>query len=74
MRQKDRVTTHRARRIKLCDKFAEKAAQNPSFQSWFPSRKGRSGLTACSTPHYFRRFLNGKPGESYRERNIKYRE
>ena len=42
MRRKAGVSTHRARRIELCDKFAQKAAGNPRFD-WFPLRQGRSG-------------------------------
>ena len=41
MREMADVTTHRARRIVLCDKFAQKAAANPRFQRWFPPRVGR---------------------------------
>ena len=35
MREKAGVTTHQARRIAMCDTFAEKAASNPRFASWF---------------------------------------
>ena len=41
MREMAEVTTHRARRIKLCDDFAKKAAVNPRFESWFPVRTRR---------------------------------
>ena len=34
------VSSHRARRIALCDKFVEKAAMNPRFSDWFPLREG----------------------------------
>ena len=88
MREKACVTTHRARRIALCDKFAEKAAANPRFEAWFPLRTGRSGrhgeryqeLQArtdrlLNTPlFYYRRRLNGKEGKSYGMRNREYRE
>ena len=87
MRRKAGVTTHRARRIELCDKFAQKAAGNPRFE-WFPMRTGRSGrhgeayqeLQARtdrlfnSPLYYFRRRLNGKAGKTYGERNRKYRD
>ena len=55
MREKAGVTTHRERRIALCDKFAEKAAQNPRFQAWFPPRTGRSG----------------RHGDAYKEENAR---
>ena len=89
MRKKAGVTTHRARRIELCDKFAEKAVANPRFgHEWFPERTGRSGrhgerykeLPARtdrlfnSPLYYYRRRLNGKPGKTYGPRNRKYRE
>ena len=87
MRAKAGVTTHRQRRIELCDKFAEKAAASPRFD-WFPARTARSGrhgeqyqeLPARtgrlfnSPLYYYRRRLNGKPGKMYGERNRKYRE
>ena len=41
MREKAGITTHRARRILLCDKFAEKAAASERFAGWFPLREGR---------------------------------
>ena len=87
MRQKAGVTTHRARRIELCDKFAQKAANNPRFEL-FHQRTGRTGrhgdtyqeLQARtdrlynSPLFYYRRRLNGKPGKTYGERNRKCRE
>ena len=87
MREKAGISTHRARRIALCDKFAEKAAANPRFESWFPLRTGRSGRNAemyhefnartgrlfNSPLYYFRRRLNGKDGKTYGKRNEKYR-
>ena len=87
MREKAGVTTHRTRRIALCDTFAEKAAANPRF-GWFPLRTGRSGRHAetyaelpartdrlfNSPLYYYRRRLNGKPGKKYGERNRKYRD
>lgn len=88
MRDRAGVTTHRDRRIALCDKFAQKAAANPLFARWFPLRMGRSGRHAenyeefpartdrlFNTPlYYFCRRLNGKPGKQYGMRNRKYRE
>ena len=87
MRQKAGVSTHRARRIDLCDKFAAKAAANPRF-GWFEERTGRSGRNGDqykelqartdrlynSPLFYYRRRLNGKPGKTYGERNRRYRE
>ena len=81
------VTTHKSRRIELCDKFAAKAAANPRFESWFPLRRGRSGrrgeefheypartdILFNSPLFYYQRRLNGKPGKMYGERNHKYR-
>ena len=88
MREKAGVTTHRARRIEMCDKFAQKAAQNPRFEAWFPRRTGRSGRHGeefqemqartdrlfNSPLFYYRRRLNGKPGKIYGQRNRRYRE
>ena len=90
MRERAELTTHRARRIDLCDKFARKALASDRFCSWFPPRRGRQGgrrageefqeFTARTdglqnTPlFYFRRRLNGKDGKKYGERNRKYRE
>ena len=87
MRQKAGVTTHRARRIELCDKFARKALGNPRFD-WFPPRTARSGRRGdaykesqartdrlyYSPIFYYRRRLNGKEGRTYGLRNKKYRE
>ena len=43
MRDKAGVTTHRARRVMLCDKFAKKAAGDPRYgYRWFPVREGRT--------------------------------
>ena len=75
MREKAGITTHRARRVALCDNFATKAAANPRF-GWFPLRQGRSGRHGetyqefpartdrlfNSPLYYFRHRLNGKPG------------
>ena len=72
MRRKAEVTTHRVRRIELCDKFAQKVVGNPHFD-WFPERQGRSGRQGDayqefqartdwlynSPLYYFRRRLNG---------------
>ena len=88
MREKAGITTHRARRIALCDKFASKAMGNPRFASWFLVRTARSRrrgdeyqeLNARtdrlfnSPLYYFRRRLNGKEGKAYGQRNKKYRE
>ena len=87
MREKAGITTHRARRVELCDKFAAKAAANPRFD-WFPLRLGRSGCRGetyqemparterlfNSPLYFFRRRLNGKVGKSYGQRNKEYRE
>ena len=37
MREEAGITTHRERRIALCDAFAQKAASNPRFEAWFHS-------------------------------------
>ena len=88
MREKAKVTTHRARRIELCDAFARKAAANPRFAAWFPERSGRCGRHSDqykefnartdrlynSPLFYYRRRLNGKPGKTYGQRNKEYRE
>ena len=88
MRKKAGITTHRERRIQLCDKFANKAAGNPRFERWFPLRTSRSGRHAetfrefpartdrlfNSPLFYYRRRLNGKPGRTYGLRNKEYRE
>ena len=87
MREKAGITTHRARRIALCDKFAENAAAGGHF-GWFALQSGKSGRHGDtyqefqartdrlynSPLYYFRRRLNGKPGKSYGERNRKYRD
>ena len=87
MREKAGVTTHRARRIELCDKFTRKVAANPRFD-WFPRREGRTGRNGDyyqefqartdrlynSPLYYYRRRLNGKAGKTYGERNRKYRD
>ena len=86
MREKAGVTTHRARRIALCDKFAEKTAAGGRF-GWFPLREGRTGRHGevykefqartdrlfNSPVYYYRCRLNGKPGKIYGERNKEYR-
>ena len=88
MRERAGVTTHRARRIALCDKFPHKAAANPRFD-WFPLHTGRSGRHAetyrefpartdrlFNSPlyYYYRRRLNGNPGKQYGQRNREYRD
>ena len=90
MRERADLTTHRARRIELCDKFVAKAVFSDRFHHWFPLRQGRQGgrrggekfmeFTARtdrlhnSPLFYFRRRLNGKTGKTFGERNRKYRE
>ena len=88
MREKAGISTHRARRVELCDKFAAKAAGNPRFHAWFPPRTGRSGRKGedfhefqartdrlfYSPLYYYRRRLNGKTGKTYGQRNRQYRE
>ena len=88
MREKAGITTHRARRIILCDKFTNKAQANPRFAEWFPERTARSGRHGedfkefnartdrlfNSQLFYFCRRLNSKEGKSYGMRNKKYRE
>ena len=90
MREKAGVTTHRARRVELADKFAEKAAGSARYPSWFTLREGRQGGWQAAelyqefmartnrlhnSPFFFlRRHLNGKPGKEYGERNRKYRD
>ena len=87
MREEAGITTHRARRIELCDKFAERATALGRF-GWFPERTGRSGCHGetyqefpartdrlfNSPLYYYRRRLNGKDGKTYGERNRKYRD
>ena len=89
MREQAGVTTHRARRIAMCDKFAEKARASPRFCVWFPkrevARRGRHAEQYQELPartdrlmnsllFYMRRRLNGKQGKTYGERNRRYRE
>ena len=83
MREKAGVTTLRARREDLCDKFAAKCLASADFQGWFPKREGRSGrngetysekFARCerlknSPLFYMRRRLNGKAGKTYGVRN-----
>ena len=74
------MTTHRARRIEICDKFAKKALDNPRFGLvWFPEKVARSGRHAeqflklqartdrrfNSPLFYMRRRLNGKAGRAF---------
>ena len=81
MRERADLTTHRARQIELCGKFAEKLVANPRFESWFPrtqeQRSGRNNAEAYkeftartdrlnNTPLvFFCRRLNGKAGKIY---------
>ena len=88
MREKAGVSTHRARRIALCDAFAKKTSANARFASWLPEKGGRTGRNGDfykelnartdrlynSPLFYYRRRLNGKPGKSFGLRNKKYRE
>ena len=83
MREKAEVTTLRARRIEMCDKFAEKAAHSGRFSCWFPLTEGRQSarnggekyreFTArtdrlnSSPLFYYRRRFNGKAGKTYRD-------
>ena len=43
LREKAGVTTLRARREELCDKFALKMSKNPAFSHLFPMKQTRSG-------------------------------
>ena len=89
MRNMAGVTTLRQRRIELCDKFAQKTANNPRFHHWFPknkpARKSRHSLpyreefARCdrlknSPLFYMRRRLNGKDGKTYGKRYCHYRD
>ena len=90
MRKRAEVTTLRARRIEMADKFAEKAAVSGRFSRWFPDAGGRrSGRNVVekykeftartdrlnnSPLFYYRRRMNGKEGRTYGERNRKYRD
>ena len=87
MREKAGITTHREKRIQLCDKFAEKAAGGGRF-GWFPRREGRTGRQGethrefparterlfNSPLFYYRCRMNRKPGKVYGLRNKEYRE
>ena len=88
MRKRAGLTTLRARRIGLVDKFVERLAGSEWFGSWFPLRKGRTTrgedtyleeYARCdrlynSPVFYMRRRLNGKIGKEYGLRNKEYRE
>ena len=52
MRERAEVTTHRARRILLCDKFARKAQGSSRFHGWFPLRTGRQSARGASGEIY----------------------
>ena len=52
MRERAGVTTLRARRIEMCDKFAEKAAKNPMFFRWFPEKEGRMSARGGNSEKY----------------------
>ena len=73
MRKKADVTTLRARRIEMCDKFTTKAAGSSRFSGWFPPIVGRrSGRNAASD--FYREFtartdrLNNSPLFYFRRR------
>ena len=88
MRDLADISTLRARREDLCDKFVRKCLGNPRYKGWFPLRGGRVGRNselyleqkarcdrlANSPIFYFRRRLNGKVGKKYGKRNAMYRE
>ena len=89
LREKAGLSTLRARRIELVDKFAEKCLLSDRFKEWFPLRQGRCSsrktekyleeFAKCerlknSPLFYMRRRLNGKEGKVYGERNREYRE
>ena len=89
LRDSANLETLRARRIRLTDNFARKAAGDPRFCHWFPLRvaarntrsqeKYEEKYAKCdrlknSPLFYMRRRLNGKEGKTYGERNRIYRE
>ena len=89
MRERAEIETLRNRRIRQCDKFAEKCIASPRFSSWFPPKEGRRAgrstevyredFARCdrlknSPLFYMRRRMNGKEGKSYGERYRIYRE
>ena len=88
MRKLAGLTTLRARRIELTDKFAKKALDSERFAHWFPRRAGRSTRNSevyheyyarceClknSPLFYMRRRFNNKPGKTYGVRNKQHRE
>ena len=88
LRELANVDTLRERRIKHCDKFAQKCADSDRFKSWFPLKTARSArggekyvesYARCdrllnSPLFYMRRRLNGKVGRTYGERNREFRE
>ena len=89
MRRRAGITTLRARRIDLTDKFAQKILLQPRFAHWFPERPvarttrsseqyletyARCERLKNSPVFYMRRRLNGKEGKTYGVRNKQYRE
>ena len=88
MREKAGVTTLRARREELCDKFSAKCLKSDRFRAWFPEKisarstrkteKYLESFARCerlkrSPLFYMRRRLNGKEGKVYGRRNAKKR-
>ena len=90
MREIAGITTMRARRVELIDKFVDKCLGSSHFSAWFPLRQsGRTGnrkgekyleeYARCdrlkNSPVFFmRRRLNGKQGKQYGMRNAQYRD
>ena len=89
LREMASLKTLRARRIELCDKFANKCLRSERFGHWFPlheqtrvsrsRQKFKEEFARCdrlknSPLYYMRRRLNGKEGKIYGKRNSKYRE
>ena len=78
--EKAGITTLRARRIELLDKYAQKAAASLRFGCWFPLREGwRSARNGGGDIEKFlvavlKAPFEWKPGKIYGERNIKYRD
>ena len=74
MRERAEVTTLRARRIEMCDKFAEKAAVSGRFARWFPLREGRMSARTAGVVEKYKEFtartdrLNDSPLFYFRRR------
>ena len=88
LQEKAGLETLRERRIKSCDKFANKCLASERFSKFFPLKQGRQSArnhekyvesySRCerlknSPVFYMRRRLNGKPGKVYGKRNREYR-